>query len=93
MGLLNNKQAKEMKKAEKLQRIMEKYHLEELDQKYSEAVKDINTELLGTNLMEFGTALTAKSEDITKLAYLNTLIQQNWVIIRLLDDINKRLDK
>ena len=43
--------------------------------------------------MEFGTLLTGKAEDNVKIAYLNTLIQQNWVIIRQLDEISKKLDK
>lgn len=93
MGLFGSKESKEEKKLAKLQEIASKYHLEDINPKDLEAIKNINYELMGTGLMEFGTALTGKAEDNVKIAYLNTLIQQNWVIIRQLDEISKKLDK
>lgn len=93
MGLFSSKESKEDKKLAKMQQIASKYHLEDINPKDLEAIKNINYELMGTGLMEFGTLLTGKSEDNVKIAYLNTLIQQNWVIIRQLDEISKKLDK
>lgn len=93
MGLFSSKESREDKKLAKMQQIASKYHLEDINPKDLEAIKNINYELMGTGLMEFGTLLTGKSEDNVKIAYLNTLIQQNWVIIRQLDEISKKLDK
>lgn len=93
MGLFGGKESKEYKKLAKMQEIASKYHLEDINPKDLEAIKNINYELMGTGLMEFGTLLTGKAEDNVKIAYLNTLIQQNWVIIRQLDEISKKLDK
>lgn len=93
MGLFGSNEKKEEKKAEKLREIAKKYHLEDINPKDLESIQDINSELFGAGLMEFGTLLTGKSEDNVKIAYLNTLIQQNWIIIRQLDEISKKLDR
>lgn len=93
MGLFNGKEKKEDKKNAKMLEIAAKYNLSDINPKDFEAIKNINYELMGTGLMEFGTLLTGKSEDNVKIAYLNTLIQQNWIIIRQLDEISKKLDK
>lgn len=93
MGLFSSKESREDKKLAKMQQFASKYHLEDINPKDLEAIKNINYELMGTGLMEFGTLLTGKSEDNVKIAYSNTLIQQNWVIIRQLDEISKKLDK
>ena len=93
MGLFNSKESKEEKKIAKMQEIADKYNLGDINPRDFEAIKNINYELMGTGLMEVGTLLTGKSEDNVKIAYLNTLIQQNWVIIRQLDEISKKLDK
>ena len=93
MGIFCNKESKEDKKMAKLQEIADKYNLGDVNPKDFKAIKNINYELMGTGLMQFGTLLTGKAEDNVKIAYLNTLIQQNWVIIRQLDEISKKLDK
>lgn len=93
MGMFGNKVSKEEKKAAKMQEMANKYNLCDINPKDLETIKSINYELMGTGLMEFGTLLTGKAEDNVKIAYLNTLIQQNWIIIRQLDEISKKLDK
>ncbi|MBQ0112244.1 MAG: hypothetical protein KBT03_03850 [Bacteroidales bacterium] len=91
MGLLGGtKETKEQKELRKAMEVMQKYGLENIDAKYVEQVKKINLELAGTGAMEFGTLLSGKPEDKVKMAYLNTLIQQNWIIIRMLDELNKK---
>ena len=87
MGLFNNKE----KQDQKVKVVMEKYGLGSLSPEYFEAVKKINQELAGTGLMEAGLLLSGKSEDNVKIAYLNTLIAQNWIIIRQLDEISKKM--
>lgn len=93
MGLFTSNEKKEQKREEKLKAIASKYHLEDINPKDLDAIKNINSELFGTGLMEFGTLLSGKAEDNVKIAYLNTLIQQNWIIIRQLDEISKKMDK
>lgn len=93
MGIFTSNDKKAEKKAEKMREIAKKYHLDDINPKDLEAIQNINYELMGTGLMEFGTLLTGKSEDNVKIAYLNTLIQQNWIIIRQLDEISKKIDQ
>lgn len=93
MGLFASKEEKEEKKAAKMREVAAKYHLENINSEDLETVQKINSELLGTGMMEFGTLLTGKAEDNVKIAYLNTLIQQNWIIIRQLDEISKKINK
>lgn len=90
MGLLN-KESKEEKQERKVQELMQKYGLDKLDTEYVNAVKNINSELMGTRLMETGLALSMVSaQDQLKISYLNSIMQQNWIIIRLLNDIKNK---
>lgn len=95
MGLLGgNKETKEEKAARKAQAILDRYELGKLSHEYANAVKGISLELAGTGMMEFGSLLSGmKSEDTLKISYLNALIEQNWIIIRQLDEISKKLNK
>lgn len=91
MGLFDSKEVKDAKKEEKLNAMMAKYGLESLSPEYREKVKDINDELLGMGFMEAGMKLSmAKSEDQLKVSYLHALVEQNWMIIRLLDEIKRK---
>lgn len=85
MGLFGNNEAKQ---EEKLERLMQKYHLEDVSRDIAPQVKEINQELLGTGLMESGMKISmAKADDVLKISYLNAIMQQNFIIIRLLDKI------
>lgn len=92
MGLFGNNEDKEAKKEAKLDAMMAKYGLENLSPEYRSKVKDINSELIGTGLMEAGTKLSmnAKAEDQLQVQYLRTIMEQNWMIIRLLDEIKNK---
>ena len=92
MGFFGNAEDKDAKKEAKLNALMAKYGLENLSPEYREKVKDINSELLGTGLMEAGMklSLSAKTEDQLQVQYLKTLVEQNWMIIRLLDEIKNK---
>ena len=72
--------------------MMAKYGLENLSPEYRSKVKDINLELIGTGLMETGMKLSmnAKVEDQLQVQYLRTIMEQNWMIIRLLDEIKNK---
>lgn len=85
MALLGNNQAKQ---EEKLNALMKKYHLEDVSPKIAPQIREINNELLGTGLMEAGMKLSmAKAEEQVKVSYLNAIMKQNFIIIRLLDEI------
>lgn len=76
---------------EKTKKALEKHHLEEISEKYAEAVKEINAELAGSGAMETGMKLSfAKAEELVKVTYLRTLVEQNWIIIRMLDELTKK---
>lgn len=92
MGLFASADEKEAKKEEKLNKMMAKYGLENLSPEYRDKVKDINLELVGTGLMEAGMKLSmgAKTEDQLQVQYLKTILEQNWIIIRLLDDLKNK---
>lgn len=88
MGLLGNN---EDKKEEKALAALKKHHLEDISSNYAEAVKEINLELAGTGAMEMGAKLSfAKNEELLKISYLKTIVEQNWIIIRMLDEISKK---
>ena len=88
MGLFDGK-SKEEKQAEKLQRVLDKYELNNLPLEYANAVRAISQEIAGSNIMELGQALSfsTKSEDTLKINYLHAIMEQNWIIIRLLNQI------
>lgn len=79
---------------EKAKKIMDKYELSNLSKEYRNAVKNINTELLGSGLSEFGNLLAPDTNTALRvqIQYLNSIVQQNWIIIRQLDAINKNLE-
>lgn len=94
MGLFGgNKETKEDKQARKERELLEKYGLENLSGKDLESVKAIVAELAGNKWLETGALFSgAKSEDLVKMSALTALVEQNWIIIRQLDQINKKLD-
>ena len=48
--------------------------------------------MAGNSLIEFGTALSGKAEDVAKMSYLRAILEQNWIIIRQLDRLNRNLE-
>ena len=50
MSLFDGK-SKDEKQAEKLQKMLEKYHLENMDPKFADSVKEIQSELVGTGAL------------------------------------------
>lgn len=94
MGLFKSEEEKQQKKEEKLQAMLKKYYLEDLDSKYLKSVRDIHSELVGMGLLEFGFTLSPDEKSAAKLQvhFLNTIVQQNWILIRELDELNKKLD-
>lgn len=87
------KETKEEKQKRKEQEILDRYGLSNVDQKDIASIKNIISDLAGNGLIKTGMALSfAKAEEQAKISYLSALVEQNWIIIRQLDRISKKLD-
>ena len=94
MALFGEKKTKEEKQQEQLDKFMEKYQLEDLDEKDLMVLQRIAGDLAGNNLLKAGMALSfAKAEEQAKVTYLSTLAEQNWMIIRQLSRLNKNIEE
>lgn len=83
MALFGEKKSKEEKQQEKLQKFMDRYQLEDLDEKDLVVLQRIATDLTGNTWFKAGMALSfAKAEEQAKVTYLSALAEQNWMIIR-----------
>ena len=93
MGLFESPEEKQRKQAEKEEKLLAKYGLTGLTGEDLASVKTIANELMGTGLMEAGTALTfsTKTEDRLQICYQRALVEQNWIIIRKLCEISDKL--
>lgn len=93
MALFGNKEDKAAQAAEKEKALLQKYGIESLyDSQAGETVKKIAAELTGTGAMEAGMKLsmTAKTEDQLMVQYLRAIVEQNFLIIRLLDALAEK---
>lgn len=94
MALFSSKENKDDKKQQEINNFMNKYQLEEIDDKDLVIIKKIATDLIGNNLLKAGMALSfAKAEEQAKVTYLSALVNQNWIMIRQLNNISNKLDK
>ncbi|MCZ0702020.1 hypothetical protein J2T56_003125 [Natronobacillus azotifigens] len=96
MGLFGSKDDdKKMTKDEKqMQKFMEKYQLEDLDEKDLQVLKRVANDLVGNGLFKMGMALSfAKAEEQAKVTYLSAIVEQNWMMIRQLGRLNKNIEK
>lgn len=93
MALFGGKETKEDKAARKAQAMMDKYGLSELDPKDQESVRTISNSLMGNSLIELANIFNGSNVDSAKMSFLRALVEQNWIIIRQLDRLNKRLDR
>jgi hypothetical protein len=85
---LGEKQAKDEKK------YLEKYGLGNLSPEDLIILKKITTDLFASKWFKASQALRfAKVEEQAEVAYLNTLVEQNWLIIKKLDEISRKLTK
>lgn len=89
--MLGGKKTKEDKQFEKF---MERYQLEDLDEKDLVVLQRIANDLFGKGLIKTSMALTfAKIEEQAKVAYLSALVEQNWILMRQLSRLNKNIEK
>ena len=93
MALFGNKESFEEKQAKEMEKFMNKYQLEDLEQKDLIVLKKIAADLAGNGFFKVGMALSfARAEEQAKVTYLSALVEQNWMIIRQLSKLNKLLD-
>ena len=93
MGLFNNGESKEEKKERKMQEILAKYELNNLSTEYADAVKNISLALSGNDLIELGSTMGMRPAENLTTSYLKAIVEQNFIMIRQLDEISKKLDK
>lgn len=95
MGMLGNRlEKKEAKKEAKLQKFMERYQLNDISPEDYTVIERVANDLVANNLFKAGMALSfAKAEEQAKVGYLSALVEQNWILIRKLDEMSKRLEK
>lgn len=90
MGMFGNS---EDKKAAKVEALLSRYGLQDLnDDRDYESVQNIATNLMGNKLIEIGSALQGNGADAAKMSYLNAIVEQNFIIIRQLDRIARKLE-
>ena len=93
MALFGEKKNKEEKEQDKMIEFMERYQLEDIDEKDMVVLRRIAGDLTGNALMKTGMALSmAKADDQLKVTYLSALVEQNWIIIRQLSRLNKNIE-
>ena len=86
-------QKDESKQDREIRKFMERYQLEDLDEKDLVVLRKIATDLAGNGLMKTGMALSfANAGEQLKVTYLSALVEQNWMIIRQLSRMNNALD-
>lgn len=98
MGMFKSNEDKvraaELKEEKELQKFIEQYGLETLTKSDLEILRKISNNLMGSGYLKAGMALSfAKAEEQAKVSYLSALVEQNWLIIKLLGDLNAKLDK
>lgn len=94
MSLFGKRETKEDKQQKKLDQFMERYQLEDLDEKDLMVLQRIANDLVGNNLLKTGMALSfAKAEEQAKVTYLSALVEQNWMVIRQLSRLNNNIEK
>ena len=83
----------EEKKAAKVEALLNRYGLQELsDRRDLDSVRNIATNLMGNKLIDLGAALQGNGADAAKLSYMNAIMEQNFIMIRQLDRIAKKLE-
>lgn len=77
----------EEKKQEKVNKLMERYKITNVSSDISEDVLAIAQDLAGNKMIELGTLLQGNGVDAVKMSYLSAIMKQNFIIIKLLDEI------
>ncbi|GAE32832.1 hypothetical protein [Halalkalibacter hemicellulosilyticus] len=96
MGLFGGKseEGKQSKQDKQIAKFMDKYQLEDLDEKDLAVLSRVANDLAGNGLFKAGMALSfAKAEEQAKVTYLSAIVEQNWMMIRQLSRLNKNIEE
>lgn len=92
MALFNNV-SKEEKEEKEIQDLMNRFGLDRLSPNDYKSCKKIISDLAGLGFAKAAMLLSfGKNEDRCKVGYLSAMVEQNWIVIRQLDELNQRLD-
>lgn len=84
------RKSKEERKQERFDNFIKNTNLHELKEEDKEYAFDVNQELEDSQ----GSHMVRASEgEVAQLEMMSTLINQNWLMIKLLNEINNKLDK
>lgn len=93
MALFKSNEQKEAEKQQKVEEMMKKYGLEDLsDPRDIESVKKIVSDLAGSGLSQIGAMLTGDDVKVNVrilVQYQQAILEQNFMLIRLLDRLSK----
>ena len=81
---------KEEKDATKLKEFLDKYHLNNIDEKDFETIKEIAIDLTASGFITGFASLMLPLHESMKLRFQSVMIKQNFIIIRKLDELIKR---
>jgi hypothetical protein len=84
MGMFGNSEEKQQEKVDKL---LHKYRVTNVSADIKEDVNAIALDLAGNKAIELGAILQGNGADAVKMSYLSAIMKQNWIIIKLLDEI------
>lgn len=96
MALFKSKDEKELKKEEKLEKLLEIYKVNNLYNKDDEdSIKEIVSFLSNNNLIELGSFLTNDINTVSRINanYNRAIVEQNFIIIKQLDRLCELLKK
>lgn len=89
MGMFGRKEKKAQEEKEKLEKRTEQYNLNDLSEENKKSVKLITDKLMGTTLVGLGSTAGEQAN----LRLQQAMIDQNFLMIKLLNEINDKLDK
>jgi hypothetical protein len=94
MGIFN-KETRQEKEQQELEKFMNRYQLDDLDEKDLVVLKRIANDLVVNKFIKVSMVLNlmTKAEEQAKVTYLSALVEQNWMIIRQLSRLNKNIEK
>ncbi|SEA14882.1 hypothetical protein SAMN04515656_104108 [Eubacterium aggregans] len=85
--------AKQAEQEKQIQEMLNDREVSDLPEEYRNASIKAMRGLAGNNLAAISAALKGNTSDMASLTYLNSITEQNWIIIRLLNEISSKLDK
>lgn len=91
--MFRKKEKKEQKSEAKLDGYLKANKLDELDEEDKELIRNISDYFISNEVMKAGAVLKSDLGSRVIINQNDLLIKQNWIMIRKLDQICKKLDK